>query len=337
MALLTKITKTSGSYQAVFANGKGAMSESDISTLCDDGLPGIDKESADVQIDFKSLLPSSEAEYAAAFTYPSDAMQGHAVWCCHTKEHRIVVPALALIRALVLPSRRIFPFLFRPQSLEDVCVYDVDAQCIEFLRKGVLGRRYGEDARDNALKGIFQWMYTHPSAREMWGSVYAHASHGRLALTLPDAVVKATILGATDGRNFYVTRVLITEVSTAEAPYEFASGQPSVFKKDRRQDAQGHNKVQIALRRAPDGRTALSDSEWAAVKSILSEGSIRNVYPTVRTVIDAISHKTSHGGTYQQALAGTEVKPQSLSYYLATWRKDGRWTRIQDWLNATRC
>lgn len=188
------------------------------------GLPPSTRSKVSVETDLGRWRQADFDEYAFAFRRPIQGDHFHAAWSFVHTSHRYVVPALAVLRALASPSSGIFPRVFRPQSLEDVCWYDSSGKEPRIVVDGTLGLKnsLGQSPVANALS----WFYCFPSARQAWASVYVAATNGGLSMELP----KATFVGSLayechpGSNNRYVTAMTLHRIIAHEEPLPFAEG-----------------------------------------------------------------------------------------------------------------
>ena len=246
--------------------------------------------------------------------------------------------ALVLIRALFCPNRPLLPYLYRLQSLEELCLFSGDSVESPIASLTSLGMAYFRRDRRQIARPL-SWMYCFPSARRMWASVYHHGRDGRLGLQLPIAQASLLLKGFKHAHNVYVTGIHLDSVTALEEPFEFAPRHPRttsylvdswVGRRNR-----GRPQPTIALR----GRLSkLSNHEWDAVKPILEETLTyqRLTSAAPRAMVDGVLQKLCHGTPWKDTRYPEGVTHAAASAALHRWRLDGRWTRIEEVLRKSR-
>ena len=330
MTLLTQIHRSDERVTATGYSRRHTEKSIPLTRLDVFGLPVGENASIEVSFTLADLIPGSSDEYAAAFGYPAVSIQRHDVWVYRGTHYRVVLPALALLRALFLPSKAVASHIFQQQSLQDLCAYDVSSHTVDFFHDG---SRF-QEAVDDGVKDALSWVYAHPSARKMWSSVYVNSGEGRLGFSLPKAAVTAKFFGILAGSCLYVTRMHIDELTALEKPLEFAVGHPGGFKRASTAKVK-KNRLDIQLCRAQDGTVELSDEEWLAVQSILQKGN-RVGRTGSRRAIDALLHSVCFNESLTATLRKTGIPGSNMWATLDYWHRDGRLAELQSYLNTKR-
>ena len=181
-----------------------------------------------VRTQLSSWRPVEISEYAQAFDIRIEELSSHEAWVFKHANLRVVVPALALIRAFarIKPA---MPCLFQAQSIDDICEYiGSDEAGVPPIR---LLKRLGNQAtRTNpANLNAYAWLYCYQSARVAWGSVYQFARAGRLGVCLPRASLSIVITAKIVGDTAYATHLSINDIHPEEEPLEFAGSRAEKF------------------------------------------------------------------------------------------------------------
>lgn len=337
MELVTGIDWDSGSPRARCHGVKGTAVSISVGDMVTRGLPPSQMQSSyarRVTTDLRRWRPVSFNEYAFAFNRPLLDEPAHAAWSFVDGSTRLVVPALALLRALVRPSKALFPYLFRPQSLDDVCGYTSEADMGGRVR--VLAPGDPRVMRSPEVVESLSWMYCFPSARRAWGSVYQSAKQGMLNFALPEAVLTLNVRSVRLGANAYVTSLNAVELIAQEEPLPFAQGHPrtihaSAFAKG----GQGRVADTGKQRKGLPPFQHLTDQEWHEIGPLLQSG--KGLRPEdQRSLLDAILWKFAESVRWEDVKLrlGTSLAKAPTTY--SRWKADGRWDAVVTRLSELR-
>lgn len=337
MELVTGIDWDSGSPRARCIGVKGAKATISVGDMVTQGLPPAQTGSTYVRrvtTDLRSWRPVSFDEYAFAFNRPLLEEPGHAAWSLLDGSTRLVVPALALLRALVRPSKAFFPYLFRPQSLDDVCSYA--GQSGRGIQVRVLTPGDVRSIHTPEVTDTLSWFYCFPSARRAWGSVYQSAKQGMLKFALPEVALTLNVRSARRGSNAYVTSLSVLELVAKDEPFPFAEGHPrsieaSAFAKG----GQGRVADTGKQRKGLPPFDPLTDHEWREIGPLLQSG--KGTRPEdQRSLLDAILWKFSEGVRWDDVKQrlGSSLAKAPTSY--SRWKADGRWDAVVTRLSELR-
>ena len=72
------------------------------------------------------------------------------------------------------------------------------------------------------------WMWSFPSARKMWDSVYESGQGGALGLVLPEGEIELVLHGTRTPAGVLVTAAHLVRIVTDESPYTFALGHTGI-------------------------------------------------------------------------------------------------------------
>lgn len=334
MSLVTGIDI--GRWSASIANGmpKPAGPGLALESLLDQGLPDSGTNHYRATFDLCAMQPCSIEEYAYSMALPGAADANHGAWTCKHEEMRVVLPALALIRALIGEHPTCFSRLFRPQSLDDIYEY-APTNAIEQVRvSNLLGPAKVTDRAE--LRRRLTWFACFPSARLAWASVYGHAKQGRLDIALPKLTVNAWLRGQRHKNNFYTTKLQIQDVVVNERPFEFAAHCPTAieFIGDGRRIMQSTQSLQSVHVPVRGDQSSLSDEEWEMVRPLFSKDPSQEV--NRREILDAILLKWSESLPWSSIEKMLGKKEGTTSSYYYKWRIDGRFSKLLDILRETR-
>lgn len=330
---VNRVSRKEDAFVAWATTGSGAEQSLSLPQLSRLGLPECGTESQRrVSVDFAAFHRISAAWYLSGFGKFAAAHDNHETWEFSLDGTRYLVPALALLRGMFRPSPALVPVLFRPQSIEQVYIPKMRALSLD---RAVRCRR-----SEPGLVSAVTWMYSFPSARRMWASVYRKACGGTLGAELPDGTVKMAVRGLLSGGVFRVTSLSISLITSGETPLEFAAGHSGrvPFHATEVETEGSHRTSTILDETIPlrDGMAATSDDEWRHLEQLFSvrSGSKRAKHGA-RQMLDGILLKLGHGIGWRKVpyLTGNHVNAQES---LRRWRADGTWGQVREILARTR-
>lgn len=270
------------------------------------------------ETDLGSWRPVAASEWLAGLgvNAPSEGIDQLA-WRGTLVSTEVVVPALALMQALLRPMTYVLVNMFAPQALDGICKV-VEGKPVP----NVSWRGIREKADTAGFVGPMTWMHCFPAARRMAASIYEYACEGVLGWDLAPARLVASMHGRRRGDVLYVTKVFVSEIQTDETPFEFASGIGQRFP-TRSWEQLWPEARQMPLR---DGSHSLSDKEWAAVEHLIPHRVSKTRKYSHRAVIDEILLNLCPGST-----TGTsgQVPRASVRGYRQVWRERGQWDVVE--------
>lgn len=332
MNLATSIRIEDGDVVATAIDGQGSTLALSPEELAIHGLPTGKEESYLVRTDLSTWLPASFDEYAFAALRPAIAAQ-HQAWSFVHGRRRYVVPALALIRSLVKTEAGLFPKLFQPQSLDDICSPTSGPNGATVVVHARL--RSSQQRTQNSVVVPLSWLYSFPSARQAWSSVYQNAKQGRIGLSLPSAILTFNVhsMRQAGSANVYVTRLSLQAIEPQEEPLPFARGH------ERRLRVSGHSEEprlspasgpSAAVESLRPQRYEVADDVWDAVEPILRGGRGRKT--DNRRKLNTILQVTQTETTWEMAAVMHHLPKTNASTALNRWQRDGRWDRVMETL-----
>lgn len=270
------------------------------------------------ETDLGSWRPVAANEWLAGLgvNAPSEGID-HLVWRGMLGSTEVVVPAIALMQALLRPMTYVLVNMFAPQALDGICKV-VEGKPVP----NVSWRGVREKVDTAAFIGPMTWMHCFPAARRMAASIYEYACQGVLGWNLAPARLVASMHGRRRGDVLYVTKVFVSEIQTDETPFEFATGIGERFA-TRSWEQLWPEARQMPLR---DGSHSLSDDEWAEVEQLIPHRVSKTRKYSHRAVIDEILLNLCPGST-----TGTsgQVPRQSVRGYRQVWRARGQWDAVE--------
>lgn len=306
-----------------------------IAKLARAGLPGMEGSRRKVKTDLRTWKPCSFEEYSYAIGRPIPEGSQHAAWSFFDGSARFVVPCLALIRELSKPMNHMLPHMFRPQSLDDVCVLDADTTPPTVSVLGTL--RIRKDRLYDGLEQRLLWLTCFPSARRAWASVYQAAKEGRIDIALPHASINATVSYVKHGNNHYVVRLGLCGVEAHEEPFPFARDAPAqyVFVDDGKAEVArlecrswttNQPKLRMDIPAHADGTVCVTDAEWEEIRAVLPMPRRSNCNP--RASLDSILSKLMNGTPWLEVKYPGTDRQANVHSLLRRWQASGRWVEI---------
>ncbi|SFI02805.1 Putative transposase of IS4/5 family [Collimonas sp. OK307] len=281
---------------------------------------------------FQDWQLASVAEYLHGFGISDSVKEHHRVFKIQHEQMTYLIPAGVLFKAIFRPLNLMAVHIFRPQSLEQVCVPTLKGAGVHFVMSGLSGRNQS----CLSLQQPLSWMWCFPSAKRMWNSAYDYACRGQFACDLPLGKARVVVKGRKKKQKFFVTEMTLLQITAEEEPFEFALGHPTtiVF----HEGASFRTKQPFDFVARPDealsptdSRWEITDQEWRSIYPIFSEQETRGRSKRkhdLRTLIDGIIAKL-----------GTEIPWRKFVFKTGTWsnasklygecKKDSRWEKIQ--------
>lgn len=163
---------------------------------------------------FSNWQPASTRAYLSVLGHATSWEGGHLAYSFMNDGKEYLVPAIVLIRALCRPIRFTAPWLFHPTGLELISNPRVvgESFSVELALPGV-ARWISEVV---GLEKQFTWIWSYPSARRMWSSIYLYAQKDVLGLALPEGEIRAVFHGQAHGCQVAVTEMRIMQLDTDE-------------------------------------------------------------------------------------------------------------------------
>lgn len=333
MSLVTGIDL--GSWSAAAAEqAKSQVARISLDSLYDQGLPGSGTNQQRATFELSVMQPCSMEEYAFSMAAPAGADANHGAWTFRHEGVRIVVPALALIRALIGEHPSCFCRLFRPQSLDDIFEFSPTEKQEQGRASRLLGPATVIDRAE--LRRRLTWFACFPSARLAWASVLGFARAGRLDISLPKLTVNGWFRGNRYMNNFYTTKLQIKNVIAGEAPFEFASHCPTEidFIGDGKTIEQSMRQKETITIPTRDGQSSLTDEEWDRVRPLFSRDPSQEA--SRRELLDAMLLKWAKNLSWRELerQQGKNEGTTSAAYYRL--RIDGRFAELLNALKEMR-
>lgn len=330
MELITGIDWHEGSPTAHAVVSWSKCINISIEDLPSRGLPVLDQVARIVTIDLSNCQTATFEEYAFAFNRPYAQTSRHSTWSILNARTRLVIPALVFLRAFIRPGRVLMPQLFKPQSLDDVCVFARNEG--EYFVRSLSPLGDVRKTRDSTIMAPLSWFYCFPSARRAWASVYQAAKEGRLHFELPKASITVSMRGMRVGSTVYATQLSLLKIEAHEEPIEFGVGHPQVI------EASAHSR---AGKRDPQCSSLgkeyqkLTDAEWEVVRPLLA--SPKGKIPVDnRTLLDCILQKPYTSMTWDEVAALNNVPVPRVTTAQRRWKTDTRLNSVMERLNEMR-
>ena len=268
--------------------------------------------------------------YAIGLGYRAGLSQ-HQIYEFSSAGRHYLVPTLVLMRALLRPNSVTLKSAFYPQGLERIIVplFDQDNK----LKKCVLDPTiYLGRNRSDSFEEVLLWMYCRPSARKMFDSVYLHYRSGVIGIDLPIGRAKLSGKAVRHGEFHLVTHLVISEVDTSEGTIAEFMGHPKtviqLYKFSNRwpQSIMERTNTSTHIPLEVQGRVALNDDEWEAIKDKFSFDYIRAKH-CPRLLINGILSKLSSNKPWRDCAYPTGTWSNASNFYQVLTKK-GQWPLI---------
>lgn len=333
MDLVTGIDWKNGKALALASSGESGEQSIELADLGHRGLPEAQTYARQITFNLRDLQVASFCEYAEAFGQKLRCEPRHSVWSLQLERSRLVIPALALLRAFVRPNKTLLPQLFKAQSLDDICFLAAKGSPYYVQAHGNLGKI--QRTRESDIMGPLSWFFCFPSARRSWASVYYAAKAGHLHFELPNAMATLASGHHRVGTCRYVTALRLVQFEALEDPADFALGHTRSF------TTLTHTRALkgFATEETTSGlRRELSDAEWLAVQPILVRTTDGRRYDSCnnRVLLNCILQRLSTTITWHDVAASNGVPQKTIISALARWRADGRLALVVEHLTKLR-
>lgn len=158
---------------------------------------------------------------------PPGVSNRHRVYSAYVGKYRVHLPALVLLRAFFRPFGVIAPVICAPRPLADLCIpSDVEEWRIAWTIRPVKSLR--EASRHH--EAVYVWVWTYPSGRTLWQSVYRCARAGILGVLVPRATIDFIVEGELIGeRELLASKCTLLSLTPNEEPFTLAQSAPKSF------------------------------------------------------------------------------------------------------------
>ncbi len=291
------------------------------------------------QGDFLQWKPASVDAYMQAYgiTMPVEMDKQHSVYCYDHKNIRIVVPALAFMRAFFKPAVYLLERMFSPANVDTVSFIDhAETMPTVVIDDAELGWRVRALQSGVNKESSIRWLQLSRSARRMAQSVHIFGSTGSLGLTMPLGTFRMTVHGLMHGKTLYVNKVSLVEVMTEAADSITGAIERFAFHetaKEVKSPLASISKFQVPRHR--DGSTLTTHDEWIAVRDFLKAKGNRRVVHCQRSLLDAILVKISSNIPWQDDPLQSWSKTD-LTNAFRRWVLTGRLQSVIDTLVSLR-
>lgn len=321
---------------ALLQDEAGAVVPATLEQLVKEGVPRQGHQARFAyEGDFSTWEVANSAEYIHGLGLPNSTAETphrHQVFSAPgPKGLKLYVPTLALLRALLKPTRPVFAATFGPTSIDLLSFVDYSVVpprvVIDNRKLAALTKQLHRTASDDRP---VVWMQTSRSARSMAQSLHVNARAGWLRMSLPKGRVRLNIQATVIGSKAYVS---VANVSMVVVPAEDSiTGTAETFAF--RANALANRKtVGSEFRRAVPlrscGNATLTDAEWNDVEPVLLRRASTQTKHSHRDRLDRIlTHLAS--GEQWTALQTKKLSAQTLAAALRRWSTDGRLGTIVD-------
>jgi hypothetical protein len=298
-----------------------------------------------LQIEKFSLLQLTQvdgSDYPNAVGYTHEISGGHLIFETIVGATRVLIPTVVLLDALVGRISVLGDWFLRAASIDRIAVpiLNGDDIRIELRKKSLLSNSKNLTGLETRLA----WIFSFPSGRRMFASLYAHSLRGIFGMSLPMASVNATFSGRRSDGTLYVTRMYIEDLMPDEPPFAFANSLAGTIFKFRPNRLEMAQKLDTwrALGQpsrlyqdkelvARDGVWAMTDREWIIVRNGLREQGFRPPV-AVKKYLDIALEKFGSGKSWPSF----GPKHASVTTLQWRWSKRGQWAALKKILSEVR-
>ena len=332
--LTLPVLKADGQCEAVSVEVLGDRGLPTIGTLCE----------RVVDTNLSTWECASTIEYLAGFglNLAGNECKGHVVFAIADGRRRLLVPALALLRAFFRPNRYLLPEMFRAQALDHLCY--VDTREVPYGIKVTAPWAEGSDAdRRTNVTAVLAWLLSTPGTRELAASVHSNAMQGCLAVTLPPVIASLVPWGVEQGGTCFVTKLSLKLLRHADAPTPKNVGPHgregiNLYGKGAASQSVAGLDLKLHLVRRADDQTGLLDTEWAEVEALLGSQAKRKLTDvSFRDIGETVLAKVAHGSRIGWSVVNwRRIQVPLLAYYYRKWATDGSLQACVNRLNELR-
>jgi hypothetical protein len=317
-ALATGLSWLQGDLYATLSNSTGGSELVKVGELADRGIPKTSAKSTKsnprIKTDFSNWECIKPTEYFSIDKHPflQSIDIKHQVFSFTKSGRRYVIPALVLIRAVILPRRYFFEDAFHSNFLEKtIQLKQIDGEFI--LAIDCPKARYDIAKKINYINSLYGWLASYPSAEKMVNSIHRNARNNYIGIDIPDAIMEARISGDSIGNTIFVNEISISNIQPTESagfpiaalstPINIASYD---LKKSNIVATDGY-----VIPRNRNGEIKISEGEWQDIQNIVGFPSsywTRFKY-CPRALLSAILVKLSSGTPWRE-----------MDFYPADWR-----------------
>jgi transposase len=315
----TGMTSAGGELRPVFGNPQ-APDVGSCEELTDRGLPRVSKRrSFSVRTRFADWVAADATEYFGDHCGKEPVR--HRVWSFkrQTKsgDVKVLVPALALMRALLRPHTYVLAQMFQPHALDLVCRFIDGAP-----RPTRPWPRARMSAESQPFLGSMTWMHCFPSARLAANSIYDRAREGWLDMELPGATVELSVSGIAQGQEILVTHLTVSTLEAEEKPFPFADTL------SQRIDLRSENRIASSPKLGLNSEGfRLSDAEWKLVGPLVTRSHARRYAP--RDVLDALLSVSCGVAPSLSSQLGDRNMRRVYGSQVAYWRANGTLSQVE--------
>lgn len=304
------------------------------------GLPEVPTNfSARVTLDFSEFVVTDASPELAliGLQLPRDLTNRHEAFAVLKEGRRWVVPALALMREIFVPTKYLLAEMVKPQALDRVSRKTSDGSLVVDAPWASLAR--GFRLRD--CSKVLAWIHECASARAMADSVHVNALDGRIGLALPKGTVVMNLKGVDLGHSVLVLNVDLMSVQPSDypgidAPHKCIPFRGRLPKSARAEGFSPAKRCPVPL--LGSGGVEVSDEEWTEVQRLFRAAGMlrdRKVALDRRMLLDGILLKLSAGVAWRNATYKVGDWRNAASAF-REWTRGGVFDEILEYLRHTR-
>lgn len=310
--IASSIQWTFGQISVNLLDAAGNVKPYSIKSLTEIGIPTSSIQGNEVTLKLTNAVNTwrsvDPSRYLSAHGLNSVALDEfkHDVYSFTENGEDFLIPALVLIRALMLPRRYYFEDAFNHSFLERTVQ-------IKSLNGEVDFELFGEKACYATVKslaytkGLFAWFVAYPSATHMVNSIHGNARKGKIGIDLPNATLSLVVYGTKVGTTTYVHKVRLCSVVPNETALfetvnqDFSIAITRATPAHKCTDVRATESYTIPLR--SDGSIEMTSDEWEMVKEEVgfSQSYLARFKYLPQDLLNSIFKKIHSGSSWRYA------------------------------------
>lgn len=275
MDWLSEVVVSRGRMQGLVFKDKGEVEYLEIGDFYQSGIPKEEDIVIRARLDSADFSPVVSEDVLSHFglVLPNGWHNKHTLWQVTAQNRRLFVPALALMRAMFVPTRFMLEEFFKPQAVDQVSWSNHETPPSIHLEAPWARQAKGLRLRDPSP--LLAWIHSRPTARVMADSVHVSALSGKVHMELPLCQMDLRLHGITRSTDVLVTTIEVMSIESEEASYSGVNAPkmciPGKSRKSPTAYAPHKELQEYSVLENKDGTVFISDEEWPDILEILQQ------------------------------------------------------------------
>ncbi|WP_084383539.1 transposase [Hydrogenophaga flava] len=275
MDWLSEVVVSRGRMQGLVFKDKGEVEYLDVGDFYQSGIPKEEDIVIRARLDSADFSPAESEDVLPHFglVLPQGRHNKHTLWQVAVQNRRLFVPALALMRAMFVPTRFMLEEFFKPQAIDQVSWSNQEAPPTIHLEASWARQAKGLRLRDPTP--LLAWIHSCPTARVMADSVHVSALSGKVHMELPLCQMDLRLRGIAHSTGVLVTTVEVMSIESREASFPGGDAPKLCIpgKSRKRPTAYApHKELQeYSVLENSQGTVFISDEEWPEILETLQK------------------------------------------------------------------